>query len=133
MRAVLEHHRDAGAPGGGPSTAGLVLRIAEDYANGVRLYAARALRADLLGAMLRAGTRYHPALLQLLVNALGKFPPGTRVELADGRLARVAAPARAPELWGTPLLQVLDRATGALTTKLLDTARGIEIRRAVPG
>jgi hypothetical protein len=132
LRAVVEHHRDAGSPEARPSAAALVLRIAEDYANGVRLYRTRALRADLLGAMLRSGARHHPALVQVLVNALGKFPPGTIVELADGRRARVAAPARAAELWHAPLLQALD-ATGALTAELLDAARGVEIRRAVPG
>jgi hypothetical protein len=132
LRAVLEHHRDAGAAASPASAAGLVLRIAEDYANGVRLYAARALRADLLGAMLRAGTRYSAPLVQVLVNALGRFPPGTVVELADGRRARVAAPARGPDLWAAPLLRILD-AGGTPTAELVDAARGVEIRRAVPG
>jgi hypothetical protein len=127
IRAVLEHHRDPAAGRAPASTAGLVLRIAEDYATGVRLYGARALRGDLLGAMAASG-RYHPALLQLLVNALGKFPPGTLVELGGGRRARVAAPARGEDLWDRPLLRVVEPATG----ELVDAARGVELR-AVPG
>jgi hypothetical protein len=69
----------------------------------------------------------------VLVNALGRFPPGTVVELGDGRRARVAAPARGPELWDAPLLRILDPATGAPAGDLVDAARGVEIRRAVLG
>lgn len=131
LRAVLEHHRDRGAAPP-PSVAGAGLRVAEDYVTANRLYGARTLRADVLGAMLRAGTLYHPALVQLLVNALGRHPPGTLVELEDGRRARVAAPARAPELWERPLVALLD-AAGARTGELADCARGAALRRALPG
>jgi hypothetical protein len=133
VRAVLEHHRDAGQPGPrAPSPAGLILRVAEDYANAVRVLGARALRADLLGAMTRATGPYHPAVIQLLVNVLGKFPPGTLVELSDGRRARVACPARAPDLWETPLLAVVEPSTLALTGALVDSAAGISFR-PIPG
>jgi hypothetical protein len=123
IRAVLDHHRDVPGAGAPPSTAGLVLRVAEDYSTGVRLFADRVLRADVIGAMLGSG-RYHPALLQLFVNALGKFPPGTLVELADGRRARVAAPVRGDDLWDRPLLRVVEPATG----EFVDSARGVDFR-----
>jgi hypothetical protein len=107
--------------------------VAEDYANAVRVLGARALRADLVGAMARVSGPYHPAIVQLLVNVLGRHPPGTLVELEDGRRARVACPARAPDLWETPLLALVEPTSLALTGELVDTARGVRISRAMPG
>jgi uncharacterized protein YwbE len=134
VRALLEHHRDAGQPGPrSPTPAGLILRVAEDYSNAVRVLGARALRSDIVGAMARATGPYHPAVVQLLVNVLGRHPPGTLVELEDGRRARVACPARAPELWETPLLALVDPRTLALSGELVDTAAGVRIARATPG
>jgi hypothetical protein len=134
LRAVLEHHRDQADPAGAPSAAGAVLRLAEDYANVVRLYGARVARADALGAMLKAGGRlYHPALVQAMVNALGRYPPGTLVELADGGLGRAAAPARGPDLWDRPLVKRLDPKSRLPTGALVDTFRDGPVRRALAG
>jgi hypothetical protein len=134
LRAVLEHHRDQADPAGAPSAAGAVLRLAEDYANVIRLYGARVARADALGAMLKAGGRlYHPALVQAMVNALGRYPPGTLVELADGGLGRVAAPARGPDLWDRPLVKRLDPQSRLPTGVLVDTFRDGAVRRALAG
>jgi hypothetical protein len=134
LRGVLEHHRDHVDPAGRPSAAGATLRLAEDYANVIRIYGAKVTRADALGAMLKAGGRlYHPALVQVLVNALGRHPPGTLVELGDGGLARVAAPARGPDLWDRPLVKRLDPTTRLATGPMADTARDVTIRRVLPG
>jgi HD-GYP domain-containing protein (c-di-GMP phosphodiesterase class II) len=134
LRAVLEHHRDLATPGARPSPGGAILRLAEDYANVVRLYGAKVLRADALGAMLRGGgTLYHPVLAQVMVNALGRHPPGTLLELEDGRYARVAAPARSAELWDRPLVRLLDLRTQQLAPEVVDLATGPGVRRAVPG
>jgi HD domain len=134
LRAVLEHHRDQADPAGPPSPAGAVLRLAEDYANVIRLYGAKVARADALGAMLKAGGRlYHPALVQAMVNALGRHPPGTLVELSDGGYGRVAAPARGPDLWDRPLVKRLDAQTRLPTGPLVDTFRDGAIRRALAG
>jgi len=134
LRAVLEHHRDQADPAGPPSAGGAALRLAEDYANVIRLYGAKVTRADALGAMLKAGGRlYHPALVQSLVNALGRHPPGTLVELADGGFGRVAAPARSPQTWDRPVVKRLDPMTRLPTGALVDTARDAVIRRVLPG
>ena len=134
LRAVLEHHRDFATPNARPTPGGAVLRLAEDYTNVARLFGARVLRADALGAMLKgAGTLYHPVLVQVMVNALGRHPPGTLLELEDGRYARVAAPARSPELWDKPLVRPLDPRTRELQDQVLDLAGGPRIKRAVPG
>jgi hypothetical protein len=134
LRGVLEHHRDLADAAGPPSAAGAVLRLAEDYANVIRIYGAKVTRADALGAMLKAGGRlYHPALAQTLINALGRHPPGTLVELSDGGWARVASPARGQELWHRPLVKRLDPTTRLPTGPLVDTARDIAVQRGLPG
>ena len=134
LRAVLEHHRDAADPVQRPSTMGAILRLAEDYANVIRLYGAKVGRAEALGAMLKAGGRlYHPVLAQLLVNALGRFPPGTLLELGDGRYGRVTAPVRRPELWDRPLVRLLDQRSQLPTGELVDLADGPGPRRAFAG
>ena len=134
LRGVLEHHRDQADPAGPPSAAGAALRLAEDYANVIRLYGAKVTRSDALGAMLKAGGRlYHPALVQALVNALGRHPPGTLVERADGGFGRVAGPARSQPTWERPLVKRLDPGTRLPTGDLVDTARDASIRRALPG
>jgi hypothetical protein len=134
LRAVLEHHRDLATPGARPTPGGAILRLAEDYANVARLFGARVLRADALGAMVKAGgTLYHPVLVQVMINALGRHPPGTLLELEDGRFVRVAAPARSPELWDRPQVRALDPRTRQPGPEILDLAQGPRIRRAVPG
>lgn len=134
LRAVLEHHRDFADPSGPPSLAGAILRVAEDYVNAIRLYGAKVTRSSILGAMLKgAGRLYHPVLPQLLVNALGRHPPGTLVELDGRRFGRVGVPARGPELWEQPLVRRLDPATRALSEEWLDLARGGQVVRAYPG
>jgi hypothetical protein len=134
LRAVLEHHRDLATPNARPTPGGAILRLAEDYVNVSRLFGARVLRADALGAMRKAsGTLYHPVLVQVMVNALGRHPPGTLLELEDGSYVRVCAPARSPELWDRPLARPLDPRTRELRPQVLDLARGPGIRRVVPG
>lgn len=134
LRAVLDHHRSHGEPRGGPSPSGSVLRIAEDYAGLLRVCGQQIAAADALGAMSQAaGTQYHPILMRLMVNALGAHPPGTLLELADGRRARSVSPARGRALFALPLARLLDPATGAATGERLDLASGPAVRRARPG
>jgi hypothetical protein len=110
--AVLQHHRDAGDRLH-PGLFGRILRVAEDYDTLARrsgkLSPTMALAAMLKGA----GTRYDAALLQLLVNALGAYPPGTLLKLEDGRVVRSATPARGPETFAHPLARCLRLADGS--------------------
>lgn len=134
LRAVLEHHRDLATSNARPTPGGAILRLAEDYVNVGRLFGGKVLRADALGAMVKgAGTLYHPVLAQVLINVLGRHPPGSLLELEDGRYARVAAPARSPELWDKPLARLLDPRTHELRPQVVDLAKGPRIRRAMPG
>jgi HD domain-containing protein len=134
LRAVLDHHRDHASPAGAPSTLGKILRLAEDYSTLLRLHGTRVSPADALGAISRAAGRfYEPTLTQLLVNVLGRYPPGTLLELDDGRYARSVCPVRSPETFALPLVRAYDLRTRALGATRIDLALGGAVRRVLAG
>jgi hypothetical protein len=134
LRAVLDHHRDHLEPRGQPSTAGQILRLAEDYVTLLRVHPSRISPADALGAIAVSGGKiYHPTLGQIMVNALGRYPPGTLLELEDGRYARSVSPVRAPASFDRPLVRIYDLRTAALGGERLDMALGGSVRRVLPG
>lgn len=134
LRAVLDHHCDHAGPGAAPPGLGAILRAAEDYTTLLRVHGARISPSDALGALQRAAGRYYdPAVVQLLVNALGAYPPGTLLELGDGRYARSVSPARSPETFARPLVRVYDLRTRALSGARVDLALGGVVRRVLPG
>ena len=110
--AILQHHRDANDRPR-PGLFGRILRIAEDYDTLARR-SGKLSPTLALAAMLKwAGTRYDAVVLQLLINALGAYPPGTLLKLEDGRVVRSAAPARSAETFAAPLARCLRLADGA--------------------
>jgi hypothetical protein len=110
--AVLQHHRDA-AERPHPGLFGRILRVAEDY-DALARRSGKVSPTLALAVMLKwAGSRYDAAILQLLVNALGAYPPGTLLQLADGRIVRSAVPARGPDSFATPLARCLRLADGS--------------------
>jgi hypothetical protein len=110
--AVLQHHRDANDRLH-PGLFGRILRVAEDYDTLARR-SGKLSPTMALAAMLKwAGTRYDAVLLQLLVNALGAYPPGTLLRLEDGRILRSAGPARSAEAFAHPLARCLRLADGS--------------------
>jgi hypothetical protein len=89
------------------SSHSLVKSVGEDYDTLARR-GAKLSPTMVLAAMLKwSGTRYDAVLLQLLVNALGAYPPGTLLRLEDGRVVRSVAPARGPETFAPPLARCL--------------------------
>jgi hypothetical protein len=110
--AALQHHRDADDRLR-PGLLGRILRVAEDY-DTLGRRTGKLTPTMALAAMLKwAGTRYDAVLLQLLVNALGAYPPGTLLRLEDGRVVRSAAPARSAEAFARPLARCLRLADGS--------------------
>jgi hypothetical protein len=110
--AVMQHHRDADAKPR-PGLFGRILRIAEDYDNLARR-SGRVAPTLALAAMLKwAGTRYDPVLLQLLINALGAYPPGSLLRLPDGRVVRVTTPALTQEAFAYPHVRCVRLASGS--------------------
>jgi hypothetical protein len=108
VRATLEHHRRHDDARGNALFA-RILAIAEDYdtltqqRGGVPAFAPDEALARMAAA---AGTVYDSTLLQLFVNAMGRFPLGTLLNLADGRVGRVVSPVRACETFALPLVRV---------------------------
>jgi hypothetical protein len=58
------------------------------------------------------GTEYDPELLALFVQQLGMFPPGTLLELSDGRWAISVSGARDADRFRHPLVRVVRDADG---------------------
>jgi hypothetical protein len=112
LLAILQHHRDANDPLGA-SLFGRVLRVAEDY-DALARRSSQLPPTMALAAMLKwARTRYDPVILQLLVNELGAYPPGTLLLLPDGRVVRSALPALHPDRFAAPLARCLRLVGGA--------------------
>jgi hypothetical protein len=134
--AVLQHHRDANDRLH-PGLFGRILRVAEDYDTLARR-SGKLSPTMALAVMLKwAGTRYDAVLLQLLVNALGAYPPGTLLRLEDGRIVRSAAPARSPETFAHPLTRCLRLADGSpapadLPLVDLRGAEKVQVLRGLP-
>jgi hypothetical protein len=105
--AILQHHRDA-SERPHPGLFGRILRVAEDYDTLARRSGTLSPTMALAVMLRWAGTRYDAVLLQLFVNALGAYPPGTLLRLEDGRVAR-----RSPETFTRPLARCLRLADGS--------------------
>lgn len=112
MLAVIEHHEDYATDSdtAHPSVFARIIRIADDYdsmtrsrTGGPRLSPARALERIIKGS----GTKYDPVLVQCLVNALGKYPPGTPVQLSDNRFGASLSLGRGPESFDRPSIRIL--------------------------
>ena len=126
LLATLQHH----APFDGtprPSLYARILRIADDYDTLTRdrRSGAFATPPEALGRMQTAvGTQYDPVLFQVFLNAVGPFPPGTRLLLADGRVVVSASCSRGAARFGKPICRLLRYADGRAPTErvLVDLA-----------
>ena len=106
--ATLEHHDDYEGQGMRPSLFGRILRIAEDFDNLIRTKGGGLSAAEAIGRMIPwSGTRYDPDLLQLFVNRMGKYPPGTMVLLTDNRIAVTVGLASGKEDFDKPVVRVV--------------------------
>jgi len=119
LLAVLDHHCSYmpadPASGETPALFARVLRIAEDY----DLLVAPGRGAPPLPpptalAVLWAGRgyEYDPILVALFVQALGRFPPGSLVELTDKRRAVSVSGGRDRERFARPVVRVIGAPDG---------------------
>jgi response regulator RpfG family c-di-GMP phosphodiesterase len=135
MLATLEHHDDFKGPQGKPSLFARILRIAEDYDNLLRTQEGACTPAEAIARLLpHAGDRYDPVLLQAFVNAMGRFPPGTVLELEDGRVVRSCSTARDEKRWQRPFTVLVRDADGVTPeeTVYVDLAVEGRIVRILP-
>jgi len=134
--AVLQHHRDVNDSRGFPTLPARILRIAEAYDNLQRIDGGGLDPAAALTALAaHAAERYDGVLVQLLVNTLGAYPPGTVLQLEDGRVVRSCSPVRHPDSFDRPLCVLVRDARGTLPGQrvLVDLAREGRIRDVVGG
>jgi hypothetical protein len=111
--ATLEHHDDFDGPTGRPSVFGRIIRIAEDFDSLVRYSGGGLSSGEALARMLaHSGTRYDGDLLQLFINSLGKYPPGTMLLLLDGSIGVSVGVCRTPESFDKPVVRVVRDANG---------------------
>ena len=123
--ATLHHHRVLDDEAGKPLLFGRILRIAEAYDNLQRPDGGGRTPPDALRCLIRyAGSRYAPLLVQLLVNVLGCYPPGTLLQLEDGRVVRSRSVVRNLATFDRPLCELVRRANGRAPTshELVDLA-----------
>jgi len=131
---VLQHHRDFDDARGKPHLFARIIRVAEDYDNLARSDKARYCPALALAQMAtRGGTYYDPTLLQAFVNSIGKYPPGTLLELDDGRWVRSRSVSRSPETFSKPIAFVVRNADGSRpkVQAILDLAWEGKVRKVV--
>ena len=80
--SALEHHRDYDYEGGKPHLFARIIRIAEDYSNMTSYRGGGCNPQEALQRMAAgAGTRYDPILIQIFINQMGLYPPGTILEV----------------------------------------------------
>jgi len=100
-----------------PSLFARIIKIADDYDTFTRNRSPDGplmIPYDTIGRMLGgAGTHYDPTLLQLMINCLGKYPPGSMLELEDGRWVMVTSGVRSEETFETPLCVITRLADGS--------------------
>ncbi len=129
--ATLEHHMDYISEEEKPSLFGRIIRIAEDFDNLIRGRGGGMTPIQAIGHMIPcAGDKYDPDLLQLFVNAMGKYPPGTMLLLDDGRIAVSVSASRKRESFDKPVVRVVRDASGREyeETEFVDLAKGGGVR-----
>jgi len=119
LLAVLDHHLsympEDPAASETPSLFARILRIAEDYDllvgshRGVRRQPPYSALATLWAGR---GYEYDPVLLVLFVETLGRFPPGSLLELSDGRWAVSVSGGRDRERFARPIVRIVRDAGG---------------------
>lgn len=131
MLACLQHHQPfAHVPK--PSLFARIIRIADDYDTMTRYRSTGPFETPpyaLARMYAAAGTLYDPDLLQVFINAVGQFPPGSILEMAGGSWVTVISGCRSPETWAQPLcLMIRTREGNTPAFELeLDLAKGGDI------
>jgi hypothetical protein len=135
LLTVAQHHHGVGTPRDTPTLYARIVHIADDYDTLTRYRPGRGpliSPADALARMAaQAGVAYDTLLLQVFVNSVGRFPPGTIMTLADGRTVVSVSAVRSPQTFALPLCRVLRNADGsdAPADEIIDLAHGGQVAK----
>jgi response regulator RpfG family c-di-GMP phosphodiesterase len=114
LLAVLTHHRDIDGESGPPPLYSRIIHIADDFDILTRPRPRAVGPAEALSRMAaHAGKGYDAALLQGFVNALGAYPTGTKLRLADGRAVVSVSAVRDSATFDRPLCRPVGGSGGA--------------------
>jgi hypothetical protein len=116
LRVALEHHLPAHGQGEAPSIFARILRIADDYdvLTAPREGQPALPPATAQGAMWAArGSFYDADLLALFVQTMGLYPPGSLLELSDGRWVVSVSVGRDEPRFAWPLARVVRLGDGS--------------------
>jgi hypothetical protein len=131
----LQHHRNYNDDPQ-PSLFARIVRIADDYDTLTRNRDDGPLMVppDALSVMNgAAGSFYDPALFQIFVNKLGRYPPGSLVELSDKRWVLSMSGVRSPEDFELPLCMVARNADGSFPEEDVEVDLSTEKRVKIRG
>ena len=137
LLATVEHHRDFNWRSGLPTLFARIIHIADDYDILTRYRPNRGPILSHPDAVTRmaaqAGTAYDPTLMQVFVNSIGLFPPGSILRLASGKLVVSASAVRSPETFDKPLCRVIMREDRSRPQEeeFVDLAEGDRVKRVV--
>jgi len=115
LLSAIEHHRPHAGPLPRPTLFARMIHIADDFDTLTRTREGGGLcpPSEALRRMgASAGAQYDPTLLQLFVNRLGAYPPGTVLRLPDRRLGVSISGARGPGTFARPMCRVALEAHG---------------------
>ncbi len=136
LLACLQHHRSHDDLNR-PALYARIIKIADDYdtltrwrRGGPMMSPPEALEAMHAGCW----TLYDPTLFQAFVNRLGKYPPGTLLEMSKGTWVMVISGVRGPETFAKPLAVVVRLKDGRRPSKriVVDLAERGTIKGPLP-
>ena len=118
--SALEHHRDYLYEGGKPALFARIIRIAEDYSNMSSRRGGGFNPHEALARMAAgSGNRYDPSLMQTFVNLMGRYPPGTlldvEISLSIGTYTFIMMSnslVRSPETFAQPMCRLIQLPDG---------------------
>lgn len=117
LLVAIEHHRPITER---PTLYSRIVHVADDFDTLTRPRAHGPLMSpdQAIARMAAAGGRlYDPMILQALINRVGRYPPGTLLELTDGRWVISISGARTPETFEKPLCRIVRQADGEAATE----------------
>jgi hypothetical protein len=130
--AALQHHRAYDDERGRPVLFARILHVCESYEAMTILGPGRRDPPDALAALqMHAGTRYDPDIVQALINALGRWPPGTRLLLGDGRVVVVNGTPTGAEDWARPRCRLVRAADGMPATEVVKVDLTVDPARII--
>jgi hypothetical protein len=117
--AALQHTRSYDDPSGRPSLFARILHVCEAYDGLTFLGPQRMSPPRALAAIqTQSNRRYDPVVVQALINGLGRYPPGTRMRLQDGRIVEAIGFPESQADWDRPKCRLIRDFDGRRPTEL---------------